>query len=258
MSSSQAKRKLQEGGNDQRELILAKIHTLIDRADPDTWRRGGEKLHSDMHFEKPRKTWEEVYTQQIDQGTLVFRKSTPVTAQFLGKGFNLIPAADPQITVELRAPGWHHSELTDPNRRSQLSDRTCHVLAEGAIAQELLDHVEQTYEAFHNARQKEFDKEALALITMLPARLEEETVDTWDRTEDIPGEVHYTAVVDDCTVDVSRKHLGERQMFALLVSRRNMSSSIKDIELIKTVYECVEELGQTSRLLTLSKALEYL
>lgn len=242
----------------QRALILEKIHALIDRADPDSWRHGGDRLRPDTHLLKPQKTWEEVFTQDIEKGTLVFRCSIAVTCEFLGRGFKPVPVSDPQYTVELRARGWHHSELTDPNRRSQLSDRTCHILAEGDIAVELFQHVEETFASFHCARQAEFDKQANVLASLLPSRLEEETVNSWDRNEVSPDEVHYTSLIDDCTVDVHRTIVDGREVYGITVSQRNLTSEIADLELVREVFTAVEELGQTSRLMTLSKALELL
>ena len=70
------------------------------------------------------------------------RKSLPVKSDFAGRGFVLIPISTPNYTTEIRGKGWHHSELTDPFKRSRLADRTCNVLADGEIAAKLYVQLE--------------------------------------------------------------------------------------------------------------------
>jgi hypothetical protein len=240
----------------QQDLLFDKIKALLKDTDPECWRKGGDPLSPSDRFEKPRYTWELVYTLAIPSGVLVARSSTPVRSDFQGRGFMLLPVGAPIFTIEMRAPGWHHSELTDPYKRSRFSDRRCSVLAEGSIAKSLYQHIEQVYESYHNAKQKDFDKEAYDYVCKLPAKLKEETSNKWERIEEVPGEVHFVAVLNGMKIDVNRKYVGERECYDLTVSKLRVASKIQDRVLAKELFHSAEELGLTSRLMSLTKALE--
>lgn len=242
----------------QQELLMEKIEHLLDRTDPDQWRKGGRPLDPNDRFKKPQFTWEEVYTLPIPSGVLAARKSLPVKSDFLGRGFMLIPVAPPEFTIELRPHGWHHSELTDPYKRTRLSDRSCRVLCEGEIAEKIYFRVEAAFNSFHNAQQVAFDKEAYDFVSKLPPKLREETTSLWERTEETPGDVHFLSEIDGLQIDVARNHVNERENYELTVSKLRLESKIKDRALIKELFEAVEQLGTTSRLHTLSQALEEL
>ncbi|NLF25091.1 MAG: hypothetical protein GX589_05465 [Deltaproteobacteria bacterium] len=240
----------------QQDLLFDKIKTLLRETDPDKWRKGGEVLNPEDRFEKPRYTWENVYTLPVSSGVLVARASTPVRSDFQGRGFMLIPVSAPIFTIEMRPTGWHYTELTDPYKRSRNSDRRCSVLAEGSIAKNLYQHIEGVYQSYHDSRQAEFDGEAYEFVSRLLARLREETSNKWERIEDIPGDVHFVAVFDELRVDVSRKYIEGRESYELLVSKFRIQSKIKDRTLAKELFHAAEEQGLTSRLMTLTKALE--
>lgn len=242
----------------QQELLMEKIEHLLDRTDPDQWRKGGEALNPNDRFKKPQFTWEEVYTLPIPSGVLAARKSLPVKSDFLGRGFMLIPVAPPEFTVELRPHGWHHSELTDPYKRTRLSDRSCRVLCEGEIAEKIYSRVETAYQSFHNAQQVAFDKEAYDFAAKLPGKLREETTSLWERVEETPGDVHFLSEMNGLAIDVARNYINERENFLLTISKLRLESRIKDRTLIKELFQAVEQLGTTSRLHTLSQALEEL
>lgn len=244
------------GSSDQRSVLLQKIRDLLAGADPDTWRKGGEPLNSERTFEKPRTEWEEVYTLEISKGTLVFRRSTPLKSEFLGKGFKLMSYTKPEFYVELRPLGWHHSELTDPFKRSRMADRSCTVLAESSIAEELFAYVEQAYLDYHTQKQSEFDREATLIIKKLLEGLKHETVNTWKQSQPEEDEICYSSRVGDCTVDVSCITKSGREQFLIRVKRGKSIALIKDSALGSDLYSAVDELGQTSRLQTLSKVLE--
>ncbi|MCB0337292.1 MAG: hypothetical protein KDD62_13335, partial [Bdellovibrionales bacterium] len=242
----------------QRELLLEKIRLILDKTDPERWKQGGEELKDEDRFKKPRQAWELVFTLDIPAGTLVLRNSTPVKSDFAGKGFHLVPISAPIYTVEIRAQGWHHSELTDPYKRSRIADRRCTVLAEGQIAAELYQQIADSYKAHYEKKQAAFDTEAYAYVAKLPHRLREETLCSWERLDQDNGDTHYTASIEGMHFDVSRTYVNGREVYGVKVSKRDVSSNLKDIGLMKEVYHSVEELGQTSRLATLSKALEQL
>lgn len=168
----------------------------------------------------------------------------------------LVPMAKPNYTVEVRASGWHHSELTDPYKRSRISDRRCDVLAEGKIAHELYNLVESDYNAFHNAQQSEFDRIAHDFIAALPNRLRDETVNRWDRSEDAPGEIHFRATIDGFRIELTRVFVGERETMELSVVKNRVKSCIADRSLVRELFESIEQVGTTSRLMTLTRALE--
>jgi len=176
----------------------------------------------------------------------------------LQEQFMFVPLGAANFTVELRATGWHHSELTDPYKRSRLSDRSCSVLAEGKIAQKLYQYVDERYHEYYHNKQLEFDQEASDYVRQLPGMLKEETVNKWEREEDTPGEVHFRSSVNGMQIDVCRTFIDEREQYSLKISKRGLESQIQDLALIKAVYQSVEDLGQTSRLMTLTKALEQL
>ena len=92
----------------------------------------------------------------------------------------------------------------------------------------------------------------------MPERLKEETVDSWQRDEEIEGETHFRSMLDDHKVDVYRIVEDGREVLGITVEKDKMRSKISDLDLVREVYTAVEELGQTSRLMTLSKALELL
>lgn len=247
-----------QGQKSQQELLLEKINTILEKTDPESWKKGGYPVDPEERFEKPRKTWEELYTLDIPAGTLVLRCSTPVKSEFVGRGFGLVPIAPPNFTTEIRASGWHFTELTDPYKRSRLSDRSCTVLAEGQIAEELYLKVDDSYLNHFADIQDAFDNESYDFISRLPGRLKDETLSDWDRKEDTPGEVYYHGIVDDLEVEVGHLYIDGREQFSCTVTRDKTESEITDYGLIKELYIAIEEVGQTSRLATLSKALEQL
>ena len=244
--------------NSQRELLIDKIRLILERSDPELWRKGGGSLDEDQRFEKPRHTWEEVYCLDIPAGTLVLRCSTPVKSEFVGRGFGLKPIADPNYSTEIRAKGWQHAELTDPFKRSRIADRTCKVLADGWIARDLFQYLDNSYQTYFRNKQVEFDQQAYDYVLKLPKKLEGEVLDTWRRSEEIPGDVHFTCFMDGYELDVSKTYLEDREEYNLVVKTRRLETKINDRGLVKEIFTCVNELGQTSRLVTLTKALEEL
>ncbi len=242
----------------QQELLLKKVEDILHRTDVDSWKKGGEPLKHNQLFEKPRKTWEEVYTLNIPAGVLVMRASTPLRSEFVGRGFSHYPAANTNFTVELRAEGWKHTELTDPYARSRSADRSCTLLADGGIARKLYVSLEGIYKNFFSTKVSSFKKEAYLFIQKLINRLRDETIDNWERTEDTPGCVDLSCVVDGYQVTVSKGYYGGREEYALLVKKGSLSTKILDRALTVALYDAVNDLGQTSRLMTLTKALEEL
>lgn len=242
----------------QQELLIEKIQHLLDRTNPEDWRKGGAPLDRNARFKKPQNTWEEIYTLPVPSGVLAMRKSTPVKSDFLGRGFMLAPLSAPEYTVELRPHGWHHSELTDPYKRTQLSDRSCRVLSEGDIAKAIYRQVEEAYMTFHDSQQASFNKEAYDFACRIPALLREETTSLWDRTEETAGEVHFSTEMNGMRLDLVHQFSGGRENFELTISKMRMQAKIDDRMLVKEIYQAVEQLGTTSRLYTLSQALEEL
>jgi len=242
----------------QQELLLEKIEHLLAATDPDDWRKGGTPLNPNDRFKKPRYTWEEIYTLPIPAGVLAIRKSTPVKSDFLGRGFMLMPQGAPCFTVELRPHGWHHSELTDPYKRTQNSDTSFRVLCEGEIAVKIYRQIEKSYDEYHNAQQRDFDKEAYDFASRLPALLREETTSLWERIEETPGDVHFITEMNDMRIEVVHNFIAKRENYALSINKLRLRSNIDDRVLAKEVFEAVEQLGMTSRLHTLSQALEEL
>ena len=240
----------------QQELLIEKIEHLLSETDPDDWRKGGAPLDPRDRFKKPQNTWEEVYTFPVHSGIIAVRKSLPVKSDFLGRGFMLIPSAPPEYTVELRPPSWHYSELTDPYKRTQSSDRSCRVLSEGEIAKNIYMQVEKSYNEYHNNQQADFDNEVYNFVTKLPTLLMNETTSLWERIEETPGDVHYTTEMNGMRMEVIHNFIGQRENYEMEVSKLRLKSKIKDRELVKEIFKAVEQLGTTSRLHTLSQALE--
>ena len=170
----------------------------------------------------------------------------------------LIPAAPPQFTVELRPHGWHHSDLTDPYKRTQSADRSCRVLCEGDIAIKIYKQIEKAYNNFHDAQQSSFDKEVYDFACRLPALLREETTSLWERIEETAGDVRFVTEMKEMRIEVVHNFIGQRENYELNVTKLRLRSNIKDRALAKEIFEAVEQLGTTSRLHTLSQALEEL
>jgi hypothetical protein len=242
----------------QRTLLLQKIKDLLASADPDTWRKGGDEFVSGRVQDKPRQTWEEIYSLEISKGTLVFRRSTPLKSEFLGRGFVLTRAGNPEYFVELRAKGWHHSELTDPYKRSRNTDNAFTLLAETNIAEELYAYVTDSYNSYHNQKQAEFDREVYTILKLLPEKLQNDASHSWEQVQVDDMEVKFVGKSNEIQIEVSRKKENGRFFYSLVGKRLRELSKVRDEALAKEIFEAVEELGQTSRLLTLSKALENL
>lgn len=240
----------------QQELLLEKIQIMLDKTDPERWRKGGKPLDRDERFEKALNAWHEVYTIDLQTGTLVVRKETPVKGDFLGRGFILVPIAPPNHIVELRPSGWHHAELTDYNRRSRFPNRERTLLAEGDLGVTIHKQVQERYNAHFAKKQSEYDNDAYEYVSRLPGRLRDETLNVWERIEDNPGEVRFIASLDDRRIDVMRAFLNNRESFELTVTRHGVESVLKDNGLARDLFESIQELGQTSRLMTLTKVLE--
>lgn len=240
----------------QQELLLQKIQRLLQDSDPDRWVKGGEPLQSEMRFEKPRQAWEEVYTYEISAGILVMRSSLPVRSEFQGRGFFLMPNGKPKFSVEVRASSWHHSELTDPYKRSRSADRRLDVLAEGTIAEELYNFIENQYRAFHSEQQEVFNAEVDKFVSKLPHRLKDETVNRWDRTEEISGEIHLTALIDGYSLDCCKTQIGTREKVELIVQKGRRKTTVTDRGLLEELLHSIDQVGQTAKLMTLTKALE--
>lgn len=240
----------------QQELLLDKIRHILKKTNPELWKKGGYPLNMEERFEKPRQFWEELYSLDIPTGVLAIRSSTPVKSEFAGRGFQLKASDKPIYSTEIRASGWHHSELTDPYKRSQISDRTCTVLAEGEIAKDIYFYVEDSYDKHFHVKQQEFDKKAYEFVCSLPQRLKKETLSNWERVEDKVGEIHYVSSIDKLTVDVAKVYQEERELYTLHVKDKQLVTEIKNQGIAKDLFHAVEDLGQTSRLMTLTRALE--
>jgi hypothetical protein len=242
----------------QQELLLEKIEIMLDKADPEKWKKGGHPLSPNDRFERALSVWHEVFTVETSQGMLVVRRETPTRSDFLGRGFQLSATASPDYIVELRPTGWHHSELTDPNRRSRFPNREKTALVEGALAKQIYGQVQGRYDNHFSSKQKGFNETARNLIERLAPRLASETLDTWQRTEDEggPGEVKFTNTVDGLTVEVIKSIEAQREAFRAIVSDRTLKAVIDQHGLVKELFIAISELGQTSRLLTLTKMLE--
>lgn len=240
----------------QQELLLDKIRHILHKTNPEYWKKGGAPLDEDERFEKPRQNWEEVYCLDIPTGVLVLRRSTPLRSQFAGRGFQLFYNDIPRYTTEIRAAGWHHTELTDPYKRSQNSDRTKTILAEGEIGKDIYYYVENVYNGHFGKLQSDFDKKTYELVCSLPLRLKKETLDNWERVEDDDGEIHYISVIDEFKVDVSIIRLDGRDKYKVKVSKKQLKTSIDNQGIAEELFKSVEELGQTSRLMTLTRSLE--
>lgn len=240
----------------QQELLLDKIQLMLDKTDPERWKKGGKPLDADERFEKALNAWHEVYTIDLQTGTLVVRKETPVKGDFLGRGFILVPIGRANFVVELRPSGWHHAELTDYNRRSRFPNRERTLLAEGDLGNTIYGQVQERYNAHFAKKQKEYDQDAYEFVSRLPGRLKEETLNVWDRIEDNPGEVRFVATIDERTIDVMRTQQNNLESYELLVIRHGVESKLPERGLAKDLFDSILELGETSRLMTLSKVLE--
>lgn len=240
----------------QQELLLTKIRHILEKTNPEFWKKGGAPLNPNERFEKPRQAWEEVYCLDIPTGVLVLRRSTPLRSEFAGRGFQLHYNDDPKYSTEIRAAGWHHSELTDPYKRSQISDRTCTILATGKIAKDIYYYVEETYNSHFGKLQKQFDKNAYELACALPKRMKKETLDNWERIDDSSDEIHFISVIDKLKVDVSFLKLDNKDSYKIVISQKQLKTIIDNQGIAKDLFHSVEELGQTSRLMTLTRALE--
>lgn len=241
---------------DQKDNLLIQIKSLIAGTDQRGWRKGGSALSTKERFEKPRDTWERVYTIDVPGGVLVMRCALPIKSEFLGAGYTYSPSGKARYTVELRGVGFRPRELTDPFRTTRIADRRCDVLADGEAALLVFEHVEQYFRAFEQASVKQFEDEVAKLLTTLPSRVKEIRYDKWDTTNELDGTIRYRSEFDGIEVEISKEDLQGIQRYSLKFTKDDLLIDKADRSVAKELFNSISDMGKTAGLMALTKVLE--
>jgi cell division protein FtsI/penicillin-binding protein 2 len=240
------------------DTLLERIKSILDRTNPSAWEMGGEVLSPMMRFEKPRQSWELVFATKISAGTLVVRCSLPLKSIFLGKGFQYQPAGRESFYVEVRAKNWHHTEITDPYKRQETSDRRCETLATGQLALQIFMYVKETYEAFHKEQIAEFTQEAEGIVDKAISLMQNdpERLGFWDEiSTDSTAHCFYNEL-DNCRIEIHRVIERRQEKLFIKVQRDNLITTINDYSAARELLKLVVEYEQSNKLQALSQVLE--
>ncbi len=247
-----------QANSNKNDALVQRIKAILDRTSPASWVKSGESLNPSIRYDKPRQTWESVFSTKISAGVLVIRCSTPINSTFLGKGFQYQPAGRDNFFVELRGAGWNPTELTDPYKRQETSDRRCEVLATGPLAYQIFAYVKDTFEAYVKSQMTEFSKDAQEVVESVLAimRKDPEQLGTWEVRRNNPNEIAYINFMGDFCIEGCRCYNGRQEVLFIRVERNGLVSVIEDLSTAHELLTMVIDQEQSTRLDVLSKVLE--
>jgi hypothetical protein len=240
------------------DALVQRIKAILDRTSPSSWVKGGEALNPNVRHDKPRQTWEIVFSTKISAGTLVVRCSIPLSCIFLGKGYQYQPAARESYYVELRGTGWNPAELTDPFKRHETSDRRCEVLASGPLASQIFAYVHHTYENFQQNEMATLKQEAIQIVEKVLGKLRQDpdALGPWEERRETPNEICFINFLDDFCIEACRAFNGRQEKIFIKVERNGLTTYVDDYSLSYELLSIVYEQEQTSKLQALTKVLE--
>lgn len=241
--------------------LLAKIEDMLKRTDPGKWRRTGDELNPNGKYAQPRDAWEKTYSISIPNGVLVMRNSQPVRCEYYAGGYTITPHGAANYTVEIRASGWNAMEVVDPSFKAanKSTGAKVDVLADGRVAESIYNLVHRTVTAYRETRRREFEAQSVKLLEHLMDRNREMADEHWERNEKVEKggtSTTYTAMIDDTKIEACHRRIDGRDRYTLIFTQDDMTIDTKDANRARDVYEVVEELTSTVRLMALSKVLE--
>ncbi|MGI6680090.1 MAG: hypothetical protein ACOX3T_01135 [Bdellovibrionota bacterium] len=235
--------------------LYQKIKKLIEVSPEEKFISYDERLISDKAYPKPRKTWEVMHTVRINDGVLVFRESTPLASIYVAGGYQFKEADAPRYTIELRPEGWDAIELVDPFRIvSEHADKTYEILAEGHLAKELVELVQNKLDIYNSHAKEEFKNLVIEKLDYLKRHLQE-TDGMWKKREDSMAMV-YSATFDDIMLNICKEKTHYSAKYFIFAKKKSIAIKIDDNAFCQELYELIDKLSEVTGLINLEKALE--
>ena len=234
--------------------VIGEVARLLDSTRIERWSQGGEELVPEKRYDYSRETWERVFRMPLPDATLVLRSSQPVTERYYGGGFRFDPHGDCNYTVEMRAPGWKHEELTDPGYREGVTSTRCDELADGVIAKYFFDRISERYETHLTTVEAEFAETTEKFLAELSGQLKAHCY-YWKKEELHNNGVKYVGEVGEYRISVLKEYPRDMETFSVEVERGDRQYICRDRTLAKNLFQEAGELNTTSRLSTLQTAL---
>jgi hypothetical protein len=245
------------GSSGSSMTLIEKIkHTLTSTA-PERWEQGGEPLDTNRRFQRAQNTWEEIFSTDTKSGVLVLRSSTPLASNFFAGGYSFSPAGPPRYLIELRGRGWSPKMLLDPAfRGSGGVERTCQILAEGDVAQQLFREVEQIVKNFRETMRRDFNDSVARLMSNLKENIGQTEAADWSSVEGDVGYKGYRTEINGLTLTVGSISNDLSTAFSLSLSRMGLIWHCRDPFLMQEIFKLVDESVRTASLEQLGKVLE--
>ena len=237
--------------------LIEKIkHTLTSTA-PERWEQGGEPLDTSHRFQRAQQTWEEIFSTDTKSGVLVLRSSTPLGSNFFAGGYSFSPSGTARYLIELRGRGWSPKMLLDPAfRGSGGAERTCQILAEGDIAQQLFREVEQIIKNYRETMRRDFNDSVARLVSNLKENIGETTAADWSSVEGDVGYKGYRTEINGIAVTIGSISSDLSTAYSMTLGRLGLVWQCRDPFLMQEIFTIVDESVRTASLEQLGKVLE--
>jgi len=237
--------------------LMDKIRTTLAATSAERWEQGGEPLETKRRFQRVQDRWEEVYCTDTKSGVLVLRRSTPLSSNFFGGGYNFAPAGPSRYAIELRGRGWSPKSLLDPAFRGAGGvERSLQTLAEGDVAEQLFHEIEGVVRGHRENLRRDFNDSVSRLTANLKEHIGETTAADWQLVEGDVGVKGYRTEINGVTVTVACAATDMTTSYSLTLSRYGLVWHCRDPFIIQEAYKLVDESVKTASLEQLGKVLD--
>ncbi len=237
--------------------LFLKIRDTLTNSDPAKWDKYGEDLKSDVKHPKSYDKWDIAYCIDLPNGLLTFRSSQNVISEYFGGGYTLKPDGIITYFIELRPRSWDPRTLIDPFFRSTLEkDKQYKPLADGEVAKELYELIENTYVNFSSQKKRGITESIQHLANNIIQIATEGEIAQWQRNESQENKVSFTATINEVNAEIIRTKRLDLFAYELILSRDTVSSQIKDPTLAKDLFNLLEDKTKNAALEALQDVLD--
>lgn len=237
--------------------LFVKIRDTLTNSDPSKWEKYGEELNSEIKYPKMHEKWEMAYCIDLPNGLLTFRSTQPVLSEYFGGGYTIKPDGAKTYLIELRPRSWDPRTLIDPFFRSTLEkDKQYKGLADGGVAQELFELIENTYVNFSSQKHRSISDSIQDMANNIIKFAGESNINDWTRDESQEGKVIYTGTLQEIQIEVVRAKRLDLFNYTLTLEKAQVKSQIKDLNLGRELFNLLDEKSKNAALEALQNVLD--